>query len=125
MRAAVSFLLLAALPLVAGELPKSPRDTESLRAFFAENCVRCHGVDGSATGPDGKRLKGEDFTNTKNMEREKDASLAKTILKGVFFGQKMPSFKDQLTEEEALRMVKEVVRKAEKGKAIGSGSAGK
>jgi mono/diheme cytochrome c family protein len=109
---------LAALPVLAGDPPRAPKDAEALRGFFSENCVRCHGVDGSALGPDGKRLKGADFTDSKAMGREKDPDLAKTILKGLFFGQKMPSFKDQLTEDEALRMVQEVVRKAEKGKPI-------
>jgi mono/diheme cytochrome c family protein len=120
-----SILLLGALPLSAGDVPRPARDLEALRAFYADNCVRCHGVDGSALGPDGKRLKGADFTDSKAMEREKDASLAKTILKGTFFGLGMPSFREQLTEEEALRMAKDVLRKAEKGKAIGSGPRAK
>ena len=123
MRSAI--LLLLALPAVAGEPARPPRDGDALRAFYADNCVRCHGADGSALGPDGQRLKGADFTDLKAMEREKDASLAKTILKGTFFGLGMPSFKDQVSEEEALRMVREVVRKAEKGKTIGSRPAAK
>lgn len=94
------------------------KDAKALRAFFSENCVKCHGVDGSATGPDGKRLKGQDFTNQGEMAQKQDAKLARTIRRGIFFGRAMPSFKDKLTEPEALAMVTEVVRKAEKGKAI-------
>jgi mono/diheme cytochrome c family protein len=118
-------LLFTVLPVLAGDAPRPPKDLEALRAFYAENCVRCHGTDGSAVGVDGKRLKGADFTDAKSMAKEKDASLAKTVLKGLFFGQKMPSFKDQLSEDDALRLVQEVVRKAEKGKAIGPRSGAK
>ncbi len=100
------------------EAPPPVKDTKALRAFFAENCVKCHGLDGSATSPDGKRLKGQDFTNQGEMAQKRDAKLAKTIRRGVFFGKAMPSFKDKLSEAEALAMVTEVVRKAEKGKAI-------
>ena len=108
-------LLAAALPALA----QSPvKDAKALRAFFAENCVRCHGEDGSAVGPDGKRLKGQDLTDGKEMAQKQDAKLAKVIQKGIFFGKAMPAFKDKLTEAEALAMVTEVVRKAEKGKAI-------
>jgi mono/diheme cytochrome c family protein len=94
------------------------KDAKALRAFYAEHCVKCHGEDGSATGPDGKRLKGQDFTNLKEMAHKRDAKLANVIQKGVFFGKAMPAFKDRLTEAESLAMVTEVVRKAEKGKAI-------
>ena len=125
MRPVQSLLLLGTLPLFGGDPPRLPRDTEALRTFYAENCVRCHAPDGSAAGPDGKRLKGANFTDAKAMEREKDASLAKVILKGKLFGMEMPSFKDKLTEDEALRMVKDILRKAERGKAIAPGSAAK
>lgn len=120
MRAIPILLLLALVPLQGGDPGRAPRDTDALRAFYADNCVRCHGMDGSAAGPDGKRLKGADFTDAKAMERAKDASLAKTILKGTFFGLGMPPFKEQLSEDEAQRMVRDVLRKAEKGKAIGA-----
>ena len=41
-----------------------------------------------------------------------------TIRKGIFFGTVMPAFKEQLSEADALLMVREVVRRAEKGKVI-------
>ena len=97
---------------------KSP---EALRTFFAQNCVRCHGADGSARDAEGKRLKGADFTDAKAMAEARDADLAKTILKGTFFGLGMPSFKKELSPEDALAMVREVLRKAEKGRTIGAG----
>lgn len=103
----------------AGAPGQAPvKDAKALRAFFAAECVRCHGADGSALGPDGKRLKGQDFTNLREMAHKRDAKLANVIRKGLFFGKVMPAFKDKLTEADALAMVTEVVRKAEKGKAI-------
>ncbi|HJV21941.1 MAG TPA: c-type cytochrome [Holophagaceae bacterium] len=112
-------MLLAAATLTLPLFSQAPvREAAALRAFFVGECARCHGEDGSAVAPDGKRLKGQDFTNRKEMAEKQDAKLAKTILKGIFFGKAMPAFKDRLSEAEALAMVTEVVRKAEKGKAI-------
>jgi hypothetical protein len=44
--------------------------------------------------------------------------MAKTIRKGLLFGIRMPSFKDRLTEDDIQLLVKEVLRKAEKGKVV-------
>lgn len=114
-----------ALPLAAQAAPKAPRSTAELQGFYAQNCVRCHGADGSAVGPDGKRLNGMDFTDSRAMAQAKDASLAKAILKGRKFGLEMPAYKDQLSAEEAQALVSEVLRKAQKGKPIGPQPAGR
>lgn len=108
---------LAALTLAA-QAPKPTKTLMDLQILFQQNCVKCHGPDGSGTGPEGKRLKGRDFTSEKEMRGTTDAGLARTIRRGIFFGKVMPAFKDQLSEEEALRMVRDVVRKAEKGRVI-------
>ena len=112
----LAILLIAGLPGKAAQAVQEP-PKKDLRAFYAINCVVCHGADGSARGADGSRLKGQDFTNTKEMKGSTDAELAKTIRKGKLFG-RMPPFKDQLSEAEIMEMVLQVVRKAEKGKAI-------
>jgi len=109
-------LALVALPALA-QAP-AVRTVPELRAFFQQNCVKCHGADGTALAPDGKKLKGQDFTNAEAMKAKTDPQLAKTIRKGVFFGLGMPAFKKQLSEEEALLMVREVLRKAAKGQVI-------
>jgi mono/diheme cytochrome c family protein len=96
----------------------SNKTVNELKAFFVANCVKCHGLDGSALSPEGKKLGGFDFTDAKEAAKESDADMAKTIRKGIFFGIKMPSFKDRLTDDDIQVMVKEVVRKAEKGKVI-------
>jgi len=105
------FLLILALPLAAQVAP-------DLRAFYQDKCSKCHGVDGTARDGDGKKLRGQDFTDPKWREKAEDAELRDTILKGKFFGMAMPAFKKDLTPEDAERMVREVVRKAEKGKVI-------
>lgn len=110
----VSFLLLGAT--LGAQTPT--KSVDELRAFFAENCVKCHGSDGSAHDANGKKLRGFDFTDAKAAAKESDADMVKTIRKGIFFGLVMPSFKKQLTEEDAGRLVKDVLRKAEKGKPI-------
>lgn len=107
--------LMAPVPLSAQAPAK---DVKALRAFYAAECVRCHGVDGSALGPDGKPLKGVAFTNPVALAGRSDEKLAKVILKGVFFGKAMPAFKDKLTEAEAQALVREVLRKATKGQPI-------
>jgi mono/diheme cytochrome c family protein len=101
---------------LAAQVPAKSAD--ELRLFFQQNCVKCHGVDGAAQGADGKKLKGFDFTNAAKMANQTDAELARTIRKGILFGWVMPSFKEQLSEQDADQMVKEILRKAQKGKAI-------
>jgi len=108
-----------ALLFLAGLHAQPPARTVSeLKAFFVANCARCHGHDGSARNALGKKLCGLDFTNQKKMAKETDAKLAKTIRKGIFFGVVMPPFKKRLSEAETMLMVTEVIRKAEKDKAI-------
>ncbi len=124
-RALIVLVLAAALPALSQAPAKPSRSVEELKGFYAQNCVRCHGADGSAVGADGKRLKGADFTDAKAMGNEKDESLAKTILKGTFFGLGMPAFKDQMSLEEARSMVVNVLRKAEKGRIIGAQATAK
>ena len=122
MRHALALLLLPAALVATPPAPAGSegqgRTTAQLRAFFAVECARCHGADGSARDAQGKALKGADFTDAKEMRGKKDAKLAQTIRKGVFFGKAMPAFKQDLSEGEALRMVTEVIRKVEKGKVI-------
>ena len=112
-------VLLSSLLLATGLGAQAPlKSVDELRTFFAQNCVKCHGPDGSAHSAEGKKLGGFDFTDAKKAAKETDADMEKTIRKGIFFGFVMPSFKDRLTEADRALMVKEVLRKAEKGKAI-------
>ena len=112
-------LLLSSFLVAAGLGAQAPaKSVDQLRAFFAQNCGKCHGPDGSAHSADGKKLGGFDFTDAPKAAKETDADMVKTIRKGIFFGLVMPSFKGQLTEADMELLVKDVLRKAEKGKAI-------
>jgi len=112
----ILILVLWFLPSLQAQAPG--KTVNELKAFFAANCVKCHGTDGSALGTDGKKLGGFDFTNAKEAAKESNDDMAKTIRKGLLFGIKMPSFKDRLTEDDIQTLVKEVLRKAEKGKVV-------
>ena len=94
------------------------RSEGELRAFYQRSCADCHGVDGSARASDGRKLKGRDFTAESGMKGRSDQELIKVIRRGVTFGLIMPSFKSDLSEEEALILVRDVLRKARKGEPI-------
>lgn len=117
--ASVALLLVVSLPVQATQ----DQAKKDLRLFFMQNCSVCHGADGSARGADGKKLKGQDFTDAKDMKSLSDEKMATTIRNGLFFGRRMPAFKDRLSEGETLELVKDILRKAEKGKAIMPGTA--
>ena len=102
---------------VTTALAQGPKQKD-LKEFYQQNCVGCHGQDGSAIGADGKKLKGQDFTDQDWQRNTKDEEMVKTILKGKFFGLAMPKFKDALTEEEAHRMVTDIIRNSKKGQVI-------
>lgn len=93
---------------------------KDLRLFFRLNCARCHGADGAALDEKGKKLKGQDFTDAAWRESTSDAKMVKTIMKGKFFGLAMPSFRTELTAEEAQRFVTEIIRRTVKGEVIDS-----
>jgi len=117
---------LGSLSLAAQTSKPRPKSINELRAFFQERCVRCHGLDGSAKDPDGRKLGGLDFTKAAQDFRElvgpaserEIRTMVKVIRKGIFFGRVMPSWRDHLSQEEADLMVREVLLKAERGKVI-------
>lgn len=116
---ALMFALLLAIciaPVLAQEGPAS----KDLKAFYQQNCTRCHGPDGSAVSAEGKKLRGRNFTDAKWQRDTGDDEMVKIILKGIFFGWVMPSFKDILTADEAQRMVTDLIRMSKKGQVIAS-----
>lgn len=123
-------LLTLALPARAADPPApQPKPIQALKAFYQQNCTRCHGQDGSARRPDGTKLGGLDFTKAAQdfrtlsgpaSERELQ-KMARTIRKGILFGYTMPAWKDKLSEEDASLLVREILLKAEAGKPITPG----
>jgi mono/diheme cytochrome c family protein len=112
-------LLILALGIIPGLRAQAPaRTLNELKAFYAANCVKCHGPDGSAHTLEGKKLGGRDFTDVVWRDKEKDEAMAKDIRKGILFGFVMPSFRDRLTDDDIQLLIREILRKTEKGKVI-------
>ncbi len=124
-RPSLLLALVTALAWAGAEPPKA-KTVQELRSFFQQNCTRCHGLDGSAHTPDGKRLGGMDFTVVTEEFRQAGGPgsereirrMSRGILNGILFGVTMPAWKTQLSPEDAQLMVKEVLLKAERGKVI-------
>jgi mono/diheme cytochrome c family protein len=77
------------------------------RTVFEKNCAPCHGKDGKATTPAAKMLGVKDLTQSKLS----DAEIEKQIIEGrqdAKGTQKMPPFKDKLSNEEIKALVKVV-----------------
>lgn len=115
-----------AVPAQAQAPTSKAKTINELKAFFQQNCTRCHGLDGSAKAPDGRKLGGLDFTRAAHdfrtlsgpaSERE-IRTMIRTIRKGILFGYTMPSWKEHLSVEDATLMVREILLKAEAGKTI-------
>lgn len=119
-------LLALALPLAAQAPSTSAKPIQELKAFYQQNCTRCHGEDGAARGVEGKKLGGLDFTKATEDFRKLSGpssdreirAMARTIRKGIFFGLTMPAWKDQLSEADAELMVREILLQASPGKVI-------
>jgi mono/diheme cytochrome c family protein len=123
----ITWLFVLATLASGAQVPEvKTKSIQELKAFFKENCTRCHGLDGSARAADGKRLGGLDFTkaahdfrNLSSPASEREIrTMIRTIRKGIFFGHTMPAWKDQLSQEDATLMVRDILLKAELGKAI-------
>ena len=103
----IAVFVLAATGVMATE-NMAPKD---LGQFYLKNCARCHGETGNGRDASGKHLPGAVFTDPRWQQNTNDTAMAKVILKGIFFGWVMPSFKDSLSQEEALRLVKDILHK--------------
>jgi len=121
-----SLLFLSALGAATPPAPQKPKSSNELKAFFQQNCVRCHGQDGSAKDPEGKVLAGRDFTQSAKHFRELSGPASereirayiRTIQRGILFGFTMPSWKEKLSVEDSTSMVRDILLQAEVGKII-------
>jgi mono/diheme cytochrome c family protein len=121
MNRTIGILLALGLGIAAvhsAEQAKPSRDLDQLKAFYQQKCARCHGEDGAAHSPTGKKLRGLDFTDGNEMMELTDKGMAKTIRNGLWLGLRMPGFKSMLNDEEIALMINGVLRQAEKGKKI-------
>jgi mono/diheme cytochrome c family protein len=71
---------------------------------FAQYCAPCHGLDGKARTPAGKKIGARDLSESKLA----DADIEKQILAGVKDpkgAERMPAFKDRLAAPEVAALV--------------------
>ena len=75
--------------------------------LFKEYCAKCHGEDGKADTPKGKKIKARNFTDAEWQENESDSDLIHSVTEGK---DDMPPFGKKLTKEQIESLVKNDVR---------------
>ena len=96
-RVAIFLALLLPVLAVAGRAADGP-------ALFADNCASCHGLDGRARTPAGKKVHARDLT----LSKLTDAEIEKQIREGTKDrGGRvaMPAFKDQLSDDDIKALI--------------------
>ncbi|MGH9441589.1 MAG: c-type cytochrome [Thermoanaerobaculia bacterium] len=76
--------------------------------LFVKKCAKCHGEDGRADTPKGRKMKAQDFTESGFQERKTDAQLIDAVTNGT--EKDMPPFGKVLSADEIETLVKEDVR---------------
>jgi cytochrome c553 len=74
------------------------------KAVWDKHCKKCHGEDGSADTPLGKKLEIKDYTKADSLAGLSDEELAKMTKDGVE-GTKMNGYADKLSDEEITALV--------------------
>jgi mono/diheme cytochrome c family protein len=72
--------------------------------IYGANCASCHGIDGKARTPAGKKVRAKDLTESKLA----DGDIEKQIVSGTQDAKgnaRMPSFKGKLSPEEITALV--------------------
>jgi mono/diheme cytochrome c family protein len=93
--------------LITGLATPTQAPRRDLAAYFRRACAECHGPEGNGRGATGTRLAGRNLADPRWQARTPDADLVKSILKGK---REMPAFGATLTEEEAQRLVTQILR---------------
>ena len=84
---------------------------ETVEQLWKSKCAACHGVDGTASTPMGKKLKVRDV-HSPEMQKMSKADLIATATKGK---EKMPAYETKLTKEQIEQLV-DHMRHLAKGK---------
>ncbi len=98
---------IAAGSLLLSATAMAQADPKKVERAWKSKCASCHGQTGKGDTDKGKELKVEDMTAAK-YQSKKDDELKKAITDGVKADGKevMPSFKDELTPEQAEALIK-------------------
>src|SRR5215471_2397967 len=76
--------------------------------LFVQKCSKCHGEDGKADTPKGKKLKAQDFTDPDFQQHKTDEQLIEAVTNGT--DKDMPAFGKVLTSDQIQTLVKGDVR---------------
>jgi mono/diheme cytochrome c family protein len=99
-------LFVAGTALFAGDPAKDLPKFQGgdLQKYWNDTCARCHGVSGNGRDNNGKPLPdaGFDFTDSRKANKKKDSDWIKITLNGK---DKMPAFKDKMTEADVVKMI--------------------
>ncbi len=76
-------------------------DATATAELYKTTCQKCHGADGTANTPAGKKFEARDF-HSAEVQKQTDADLIKATTEGQ---KKMPSYKDKLTEQQIKELV--------------------
>src|SRR5262249_11990207 len=90
----------------SGQSSPATSGTPAARELFRQNCVKCHGADGTGSPARDRLPEIPDFTKTSWHARRSDAQLVTSILDGK--EPKMPSWREKLSEEQARGLVAHV-----------------
>lgn len=90
--------------LVASALSAAAADAKE---NWTKNCVQCHGANGTADTPMGKKLQAKNLTDPSVQSGFTDAQAAKSIKEGVKQNGKttMKAFGDKLSDDEVTALV--------------------
>lgn len=105
-RTTLLIALLAGVSLLAGDPKKDLPKFQGgdLGKYWGEACARCHGVNGNGRDNNGTPLPdaGFDFTDSRKANKKKDSDWVKITMEGK---DKMPAFKDKMSEADAQGMI--------------------
>jgi len=110
-RLVLTTLLVSGAALFGGDQAKDlPKFDGNFQKYWTDACARCHGANGNGRDNNGKPLPdaGFDFTDSRKANKKKDSDWVKVTMVGK---DKMPAFKDKMTEADAQKMITDIVRK--------------
>jgi mono/diheme cytochrome c family protein len=95
-------IALAVLVILAGLAPAQAGNAKNPgKSIFQQNCVLCHGEDGTGKTPPGMALGAHDLTS-REVGKKSDAELAQTISQG---RNKMPAFSNKLDDSQIHELI--------------------